>query len=111
MKTEKFSPFVQSDAEKCIGCRSCEIACAVAHAPAKVNTAGATEGIFMPRLFVMVAPEMAAPVQCHHCEDAPCRAFVLVIGDIEEVLDDRDFRAVCDFGSHDEFDRLVKRNP
>jgi electron transport protein HydN len=73
VKTETFSPFVQSDAEKCIGCRTCEIACATAHVGSKVQTAGATEGIFMPRLFVMVAPEYAAPVQCHHCEDAPCR--------------------------------------
>ena len=72
MKAERFSPFVQSDAEKCIGCRTCEIACAVAHSAIRVNTAGATEGVFMPRLFVMVTPEAAAPVQCHHCEDAPC---------------------------------------
>ena len=72
MKTERFSPFVQSDAEKCIGCRTCEIACAMAHSDSKANTAGAAAGMFMPRLFVMVAPGYAAPVQCHHCEDAPC---------------------------------------
>ena len=78
MKTEKFSPFVQSDAEKCIGCRTCEIACAVSHTAAattgaRANTAGATAAIFMPRLFVMISPEAVAPVQCHHCEDAPCK--------------------------------------
>jgi electron transport protein HydN len=73
LKAEQFSPFVQSDAEKCIGCRTCEIACSVAHAEAKTNTAGATPGIFMPRLFTIITPEVSAPVQCHHCEDAPCR--------------------------------------
>jgi electron transport protein HydN len=73
MIVETFSPFVQSDASTCIGCRTCEIACAMAHSESGANTAGATEGVFMPRLFVMVAPEISAPVQCHHCEDAPCR--------------------------------------
>jgi len=70
---EQFSPFVQSDAEKCIGCRTCEIACAVAHSESKIYTAGAANGVFIPRLFVMVTDEVSAPVQCHHCVDAPCR--------------------------------------
>jgi electron transport protein HydN len=69
----KFSPFVQSDAEKCIGCRTCEIACSAAHSEYKMNTAGVVRGPFMPRLFVVITPEATAPVQCHHCEDAPCR--------------------------------------
>jgi electron transport protein HydN len=73
LKADQFSPFVQSDAEKCIGCRTCEIACSVAHAEVKTNTVGATPGIFMPRLFTIITPEVSAPVQCHHCEDAPCR--------------------------------------
>ena len=73
MRPEQSSPFVQSDTEKCIGCRTCEIACAVAHGESKAGTAGATAGIFIPRLFVMVEPGLSAPVQCHHCVDAPCR--------------------------------------
>lgn len=73
LRTQNFSRFVQSDADKCIGCRTCEIACASAHAESKAVTAGATAGRIIPRLFVMVAPEATAPVQCHHCEDAPCR--------------------------------------
>jgi len=72
LRAEQFSPFVQSDAEKCIGCRTCEIACAVAHSESKQNTAGATPGVFVPRLFVMIAADLSAPVQCHHCVDAPC---------------------------------------
>lgn len=73
MRAEQFSPFVQSDAEKCIGCRTCEIACAVSHGETKISTAGAAKGVFVPRLFVMVTDGLSAPVQCHHCEDAPCR--------------------------------------
>src|SRR5512139_2843468 len=45
----------------------------MAHSDSKAATAGATPGIFMPRLFVIITPEVSAPVQCHHCEDAPCR--------------------------------------
>jgi len=73
LRAETFSPFVQSDADKCIGCRACEIACAMAHGKSQAKTAGAAVGTFVPRLFVVVVPEVAAPVQCHHCEDAPCR--------------------------------------
>ena len=70
---QKSSPFVQSDAEKCIGCRTCEIACAISHSDSQPETAGAVIERFVPRLFVMIASDVSAPVQCHHCEDAPCR--------------------------------------
>ncbi len=46
----------------------------MAHSGSNAITAGATTGVFIPRLFVMVLPEGSAPVQCHHCEDAPCRS-------------------------------------
>ena len=73
MRAEQYSPFVQSDAEKCIGCRTCEIACAISHGDPKIGTAGAARGVFIPRLFVMITDGLSAPVQCHHCVDAPCR--------------------------------------
>jgi electron transport protein HydN len=72
LRAEQFSPFVQSDTEKCIGCRTCEIACAVAHGESKTGAAGAEPGVFIPRLFVIVTQDLSAPVQCHHCVDAPC---------------------------------------
>lgn len=71
--TDTFSPFVQSDSEKCIGCRTCEIACALAHSGSGTETAGVIQSALMPRLFTVITPELSAPVQCHHCEDAPCR--------------------------------------
>jgi electron transport protein HydN len=72
LKTERLNSFILADHEKCVGCRTCEIACAIAHAAKKPMTAGAADGPFFPRLFVMVTAEITAPVQCRHCEDAPC---------------------------------------
>ena len=43
----------------------------MAHA-IKANTSGATPGVSIPRLFDDRTAELSAPVQCHHCEDAPC---------------------------------------
>jgi len=72
LKAERLNSFVLADSEKCTGCKTCEIACAVAHMEQKAGTAGATDGPFMPRLYVMRTPEVTVPVQCRQCEDAPC---------------------------------------
>jgi carbon-monoxide dehydrogenase iron sulfur subunit len=61
--------------EKCLACKSCEIACAVAHSRSKVLEEAAQE---QPkpqrRVTVQAAGEFAVPLQCRHCEDAPCIA-------------------------------------
>jgi carbon-monoxide dehydrogenase iron sulfur subunit len=61
------------DIEKCLGCKSCEIACAVAHSKSKVLQEAVQE---LPRpqrrVTVQTAGEFAVPLQCRHCEDAPC---------------------------------------
>jgi len=59
--------------ERCLGCRSCEIACAVAHSPEKnlfaaVNTAPPPK----KRLFVEQAEDKKIPFVCRHCEEAYC---------------------------------------
>jgi len=72
LRGEGLNPFILADSEKCCGCRTCEIACAVAHLEAKPRTAGATESPLIPRLYVMRTAEVTVPVQCRHCEDAPC---------------------------------------
>jgi carbon-monoxide dehydrogenase iron sulfur subunit len=61
------------DVEKCLACRSCEIQCAVVHSVTK-NLLGALreEPRPLPRVQVEAAEEMALPLQCRHCEDAPC---------------------------------------
>lgn len=64
--------FVLADPDKCIGCHTCEAACAVAHSDRDFfqETGGETE--FYPRLSVIKTGSITAPVQCRHCEDAPC---------------------------------------
>jgi carbon-monoxide dehydrogenase iron sulfur subunit len=62
---------IVADPRKCLACRTCEFACALAHAEnedlAKALLAGA-----QPRVYVEAAGQLAVPLQCRHCEDAPC---------------------------------------
>lgn len=63
--------FVIADMTQCIGCRTCEIACVVAHsADNKVSTLMPEQ--FHPRLSVMKSFAVSTPILCHQCEDAPC---------------------------------------
>jgi electron transport protein HydN len=64
--------FVLADPKKCIGCRVCEVACAVVHADKEIKTVGNMDFSIKPRLYLVKTPEVTMPVQCHHCEDAPC---------------------------------------
>lgn len=67
-------PFViQVNAGRCTGCKSCEIACALAHSKTKELVAAAIgEPEIQPRIDVRKMGDMAVPVQCRHCDDAPC---------------------------------------
>ena len=67
--------FLYIDPTKCIGCRSCEIECAVQHSVSK-NIYGAVQEVPKPRPRASVIPvdEIRVPMQCRHCEDAPCIA-------------------------------------
>jgi len=59
--------------ERCLGCRSCELACAVEHSQSKTLREAVRE---LPRPQARVHVEPAGrgglPLQCRHCEDAPC---------------------------------------
>jgi len=59
--------------EKCLACKSCELACALTHSKSKVLEEAITESP-KPQRTVTVEPaeEFAVPMQCRHCEDAPC---------------------------------------
>jgi electron transport protein HydN len=62
---------VIADPGKCIGCRTCEIACVLAHAaPDALMKLAAAH--FIPRLKVVRTSKVSTPVQCRQCEDAPC---------------------------------------
>jgi carbon-monoxide dehydrogenase iron sulfur subunit len=65
--------FVRLD--RCLGCRSCEVACAVEHTQSK-SLYGAVSEKPLPirRLFVEVADGQKMPLVCRHCKDAPCVA-------------------------------------
>jgi carbon-monoxide dehydrogenase iron sulfur subunit len=63
------------DPERCLGCHSCVLACAMAHTDA-ATLAEALDAETPPQARVHVEPagEYALPMQCRHCEDAPCLA-------------------------------------
>lgn len=64
--------FVAVDPNKCIGCRVCEVACSVAHADHVSLTASTVNTPMIPRLYVSRTADGVVPIQCRHCEDAPC---------------------------------------
>ncbi|MEW8038331.1 MAG: 4Fe-4S dicluster domain-containing protein [Candidatus Thiodiazotropha sp.] len=56
----------------CLGCHSCEMACAVAHSEAgNIFEALAMEGL-VSRTHVVAVDASSVPMQCRQCEDAPC---------------------------------------
>lgn len=61
--------------ERCIGCKQCQIACAVGHSETKNLYQALTEER-KPRPRVLVAPglylDTSFPNKCRHCDPAPC---------------------------------------
>ncbi|WP_264642765.1 MULTISPECIES: 4Fe-4S dicluster domain-containing protein [unclassified Symbiopectobacterium] len=64
---------IYANAQRCLGCHSCEMACAVSH--------GGDSGLFdavkqqlplHPRMKVVVAGDVNLPMQCRQCDNAPC---------------------------------------
>mgnify|MGYP001773670869 CR=1 FL=1 len=59
--------------ERCTGCKSCEIACAVQHSKTKdLFTAIFEDPPPQKRTHVLKALEFSYPSRCMHCIDAPC---------------------------------------
>lgn len=59
--------------DRCLGCKSCEIACAVQHSQSKTLFTALTESpLSKKRLYVEEADGFKLPILCRHCEDAPC---------------------------------------
>ncbi len=61
--------------DRCVGCKTCEIECRIAHAEEK-NLFAAINQDRPPkrRLFVEQDKSGKTPVLCRHCEEAPCIA-------------------------------------
>jgi len=69
------SKIIVVDKDRCLGCKSCVIECAMAHTEAgTLVEALESETPPQPRLYVEAVAGIAMPVQCQHCEDAPCLA-------------------------------------
>lgn len=59
--------------ERCMGCRSCEIGCAVQHSKDKTLFSAVLQSPPpKKRLFVEQAEGVKMPVVCRHCEEASC---------------------------------------
>lgn len=68
--------------QKCLSCKSCEIACAVEHSQSRVLEQAIKEHpspekrIFVEQIADTQHPifniKQSIPLQCYHCEDAPC---------------------------------------
>ncbi|MBK1841015.1 4Fe-4S dicluster domain-containing protein [Azospirillum sp. YIM B02556] len=73
MSSPKENAIIYADAQRCLGCHSCELACAVAHSDGHtLNEAVALNLPLHPRNTVIVADGVMMPMQCRQCEDAPC---------------------------------------
>ena len=59
--------------DKCTGCRSCQLACAVEHSSGK-NLFSAVTETPTPRyrLYIEQADDKKIPITCRHCDTAPC---------------------------------------
>jgi len=63
------------DLDRCLGCKSCELACALAHSEGETLVeAVRAEAPPQARVHVEPAGRYGLPLQCRHCEDAPCVA-------------------------------------
>lgn len=64
---------IYCDITKCLGCKSCQIACAVAHSKSK-NLFQAIQEDSKPkhRIFVQASSDGSYPLQCRHCEEPAC---------------------------------------
>ncbi len=63
--------FIIADPKKCIGCRTCEIACVVAHSQNQ-DISALNGANFTPRLHLLKGADISTVVLCRQCEDAPC---------------------------------------
>lgn len=99
--------------EKCLGCKTCEIECAMAHCEVR-DIVEAVRRELRPGRRVNVTPVTygtSVPIQCRHCEDAPCVAVcpsgamtklgpdMAVVLDSDKCIGCKSCIIVCPFGA------------
>ena len=63
------------DEQRCLACKQCMLECAMAHSSADTLVEAVTcELPPQSRVHVESVGDAAMPMQCRHCEDAPCMA-------------------------------------
>lgn len=65
---------IYANADKCRGCRKCELACIASHNFMTIKEAvkARKEHDLEPRVHVVKTDTIKMPVQCHQCDEAPC---------------------------------------
>jgi len=99
------------DGKRCLACKACEIECALAHTRAGSLAEALQAGTpLQPRVHVEPIGEFGMPLQCRHCEDAPCVSICPtnaleksyaegpVLIDVERCIGCKFCIAVCPFG-------------
>ena len=67
--------FIVIDETRCLACGQCMVECAMAHTEAAtLIEALSAETPAQPRVHVEPCGDFGMPLQCRHCEDAPCMA-------------------------------------
>ena len=73
MTRVKENLFIHADPERCLACHSCELACGLAHSEVDDIITATMLGLKLePRNEVIGIANVVIPMQCRHCEDAPC---------------------------------------
>lgn len=72
-KMKEKNKTIMIDTEKCLACKSCEIACALVHSKSKVLEEAIAESPRPQRMVTVEAvAEFGVPIQCRHCETPLC---------------------------------------
>ncbi len=72
MSNQSEKPVIQTNVDKCIGCKKCEMACVSAHINLSFKEAKKRGLPVHSRIKVMKVDNIKFPIRCHHCDDAPC---------------------------------------
>jgi electron transport protein HydN len=66
--------FVKGNPDLCMGCRTCMLACVVAHTKRHIFELDPNDYTFNPKLHMVKTRKISVPVQCKHCENPACMA-------------------------------------